>query len=75
VLDECIYFMIIMEHIGTSKVKFQINFLETIKTHFLCSVTFFLKNLAVCKKMWEKYCRARQDTDHNKALAHCMLGN
>jgi len=25
VLHECIYFMIIMEHIGTSKVKFKIN--------------------------------------------------
>ena len=46
-----------------------------IKTHILCSIIFFfLKNLAVYKTMWKKYCRARQATDDSMAHAHCMLG-
>jgi len=53
---------------------FQIKVVKTIKTHILCSVTFLKK----CCTLWEnveKYCRARQDTDHIKAQAHCMLDN
>jgi hypothetical protein len=44
---------------------------EEIKTHILCSITFFLS----CR-LWdegEKYCRAGQATEDNMARAHCML--
>ena len=47
---------------------------EKIKTHRLCSVTFFsfAENRAVYV---EKYFMAGQDTDDNTALAHCVLGS
>jgi len=32
---------------------------EKIKTHVLCSVTFFGQNRAVCEIMWKKYCTMR----------------
>ena len=32
---------------------FQIKAVEEIKTHILCSVTFFFENRAVYEKMWE----------------------
>jgi hypothetical protein len=53
---------------------FQTKFVEKIKTHILCSVTFF-PPLKSCR-LWdnvEKYCRAGQATDGNMAHAHCML--
>jgi hypothetical protein len=51
----------------------QINFVEEVKTHILCSVTFFPpKNRAVCEIMWE-YCGAGRATDGNMAHAHFML--
>jgi hypothetical protein len=52
---------------------FQTKFVEKIKTHILCSVTFFSENRAVYEIMWKKYCRAGQATDGNMAHAHCML--
>ena len=51
---------------------FQTNVVEKIKTHILCSVTFFLKSCRLRDNM-EKYCRAEQATDDNMAHAHCML--
>ena len=55
---------------------FQTKVVEKIKTHILCSVTFFLKSC----RLWDnvgKYCRAGQAAAGNMALhrkcAHCML--
>ena len=51
---------------------FQTKVVEKIKTHILCSVTFFLKSC----RLWDnvaKYCWAGQVTDDNMAHAHCML--
>jgi hypothetical protein len=45
---------------------------EGIKTHILCSVTFFRKSCRSWDNV-EKYCRAGQATDDNMAHAHCML--
>jgi len=50
----------------------QTKVVENIKTHVLCSVTFFWKQ----SHLWvnvEKYCGAVQNTDCNMAHAHCML--
>ena len=44
---------------------FQTKVVEKIKTHILCSVTFFFENGAVYEIMWKKYCRAGQATDDN----------
>jgi len=46
-----------------------------IKTHILCSITFFSENLAVYEIMWKKYGRAGQATDGNMAHAHWMRNN
>ena len=51
---------------------FHTKVVEKIKTHILCSVTFF-GNRAVYEIMWEKYRRVGQTTDDNMAHAHCML--
>jgi len=40
-------------------------FVEKIKTHILCSLTFFSENLAGNGKMLEKYGRAGQATNVN----------
>jgi hypothetical protein len=50
---------------------FQPNVVEEIKTHILCSVTFFRKSW----RSWENVekCRAGQGTDDIMAHAHCML--
>jgi len=46
---------------------------QKVKTHILCSVTFFFsKNRTVWDNV-EKYCRAEHATDDNMALAHWML--
>jgi hypothetical protein len=52
---------------------FQTKVVEEIKTHILCSVTFFFENSALNWVMWKKFCRAGQATDDNMAHAHCML--
>jgi len=49
-------------------------FVEKIKTHILCSITFFFKSCRLLDNV-EKYCRAGQATDDNMAHAHCMLDN
>jgi len=43
-----------------------------IKTHILCSVTFFRQSCCLWDNV-EKYGTARQTTDDNMADAHCML--
>ena len=43
-------------------------------THFK-SNNFISESFAVYEIKGEKYGRARQATDNNMALAHCMLGN
>jgi len=48
---------------------FQTKIVEKIKTHILCSITFFIFENHIV----EKYCRVEQATDDNTARAHCML--
>jgi len=49
---------------------FRKNVVEKIRTHILCSVTFFFfENSAVCEIMWGKYCREGQGTNNNMAHA------
>jgi hypothetical protein len=48
-------------------------FVEKIKTHDLCSVTFFFEILFVYGIMRKKICRAGQATVENMAHAHYML--
>jgi len=52
---------------------FQTKVVYKIKTHILCSVTFFSRKSC---RLWdnvEKYGGAGQPTDDNMAHAHCML--
>jgi len=52
----------------------QTNVVQKIKTHILCSKTFFWK---LCR-LWdnvEEYCRAGKALHDNMAHAHCMLVN
>jgi hypothetical protein len=51
---------------------FEIKFVEKIKTHILCAITFFRKPCRLWDNV-EKYCRTGPVTDDNVALAHCML--
>jgi hypothetical protein len=53
---------------------FQTKTVEKIKTHILCSITFFSKMYHLWDNM-EKYGRAEHTTDVNMAQAHCMLDN
>jgi hypothetical protein len=51
----------------------EIKVVEKIKTHTVCSITFFF--IKACR-LWdnaEKYCRSGQATDDNMAHKHCML--
>jgi hypothetical protein len=68
-----IYFWSYLANFFLEWKMFHTNFVEKIRTHILCSVTFFLHKLC---RLWdhaEKYRRARQATDDNMAHAHCML--
>jgi len=51
---------------------FQTKVVGKIKTHILCSVTFFRKSCRLRDNV-EKFCIAGQDTDDNMAHAHWML--
>ena len=53
---------------------FQTKGVEKIKTHILCSVTFF-ENRAVYEIMWKKCGTALQTTDDSMAHAHYMMDN
>jgi hypothetical protein len=49
---------------------------EKVKTHILCSNTFFPpENRVVDEIVWKKFRRVGQTTDDNMAHAHCMLVN
>ena len=54
---------------------FQTKVVENIKTHILCSVTFFPENRAVCVIMWKEHCSVGQAVDDNMAHAHYMLNS
>jgi len=44
---------------------FQTNFVEKIKTHILCSITFFFFNLAIYEIMWKNIVELdRPQLDH-----------
>jgi len=51
---------------------FQTKFVQKIKTHILCSVTFSRKSYRLWDNV-EKCCRAGQATGDNMAHAHCVL--
>jgi len=51
---------------------FQTKVVEKIKTHILCSVTFFRKTCRFLDNV-EKYCTAGQAAGDSRAHAHCML--
>jgi len=51
---------------------FQTEVVEEIKTHILCSITFFFLSKIMPFNV-AKYCRAGQVTDDNMANAHCKL--
>jgi hypothetical protein len=52
---------------------FQTKVVEEIKTHILCSVTFFRKSCGLWDKVEKKYCTAGQGTEDNMEHAHCVL--
>jgi hypothetical protein len=51
---------------------FRTKFVEKIKTHILCSVTFIWKSCSLFDNV-ENYCRAGLAIDNRMAHAHCML--
>jgi len=51
---------------------FQTNIVQKIKTHILCSATFFRKSCRFSDNV-EKYCRPGQTADDNMAHEHCMM--
>ena len=67
--------MYIFDHISLTSSwneMFQTKVVEKIKTHILCSVTFFWKSC----RLWDNveiYCRTRQGTDDN-IIRHMRLG-
>jgi hypothetical protein len=46
---------------------------EKIKTHILCTVSFFFSTIMQFMRYVEKYCRAGQATDDNVAHVDFML--
>jgi hypothetical protein len=47
---------------------------EKVKTHILCSITFFFfENHVFYEIMWKNIVEAGQATEDNLAHAHCML--
>jgi hypothetical protein len=51
---------------------FQTKIVEKIKTHILCSVTFFRKSFRLRDNV-KKYGRGRQVRDDNMTHAHCAV--
>jgi len=71
-----IYFLSYLAQFFLEGEMFQTKFAQKIKTHILCSITFFPpENHVVYEIMWKKYCTAEQATYDNVAHAHCMLYN
>jgi hypothetical protein len=52
---------------------FQTIVIENIKTHTLCSITFFSNTVPFMSSV-EKYSKAEEDADGNMAHAHFTLG-
>ena len=52
---------------------FQTNVVQKIKTHILCSVTFFPKIVPFMRYCGKNIVRAGEATDDNMAHAHCVL--
>ena len=52
---------------------FRTKVVEKIKTHTLCSITFFFRRSWFSWDSMEKYCRARRATDDSMAHGHCIL--
>jgi len=67
-----IHFWSYLAHFFLEWEMFQTNVLEEIKTHILCSVTFFLKSYRLWDNV-EKYCRSGQATYDNMVHVYCML--
>ena len=67
-----IHFWSYLAHFFLEWEIFQTKVVEKIKTHILCSVTFFRKSYRLWDNV-EKYCTAGQATDGNMAHAHCMM--
>ena len=54
---------------------FHTKVVHKIKTHTLCTITFFSRKLhRLCNNV-EKYCNAGQATDENMQHAHCKATN
>jgi len=51
---------------------FRTKVVEKIRTHVLCSTTFFFENRAVCEKIWKNIVERRRPYD-NVAHGNCML--
>ena len=51
---------------------YQTKSVDEIKTHILCSITFFRQSCRLWENV-EKYGRAGQATDDNMTYSHCML--
>jgi hypothetical protein len=51
----------------------QAKFVEKIKTHILCSVTFIFSKIVPFLDNVEKYCTVVQATDEIMAHARCMV--
>jgi hypothetical protein len=69
-----IHFWSYLGHFFLEWEMFQTKVLEKIKTHILCSVTFFSKSCHLWENV-EKYFRTAQATDDNVAHVHCMPDN
>jgi len=61
-------------HFFLEREMFQTKVVEKIKTHILCSVTFFWKLYHLWDNV-EKYCRVGHATEDNMVHAQCMLDN
>ena len=68
-----IYFWSYLAHFFLEWEMFQTKFVEEIKTHILCSITFFFQKSCRFWDNVEKYCRAGQATEDNMAHAYCIL--
>jgi len=67
-------FLIISHSVLLRMVHVSDRFIEKIKTHILCSVTFPGKSCRLWDNV-EKYGTARQATDNKAAHSHCLLNN
>jgi hypothetical protein len=68
-----IHFWSYLAHFFLEWEMFRTKVVEKIKTHILCSVTFFRKTCRLWENVETNYCKSGQATDDNMAHAHCML--